>query len=273
MISATIITLNEEKNIRDCLESLKWADEIIVSDTGSTDKTVEICQKFGARVFIDEWLGFGAQKNLCQERASSEWILNVDADERVTPELKEEILQAARNGARPGYFMPRKNFFGKRWIRHCGWYPDFNLRLYRKELGRFSEKRVHESVVLDEEAGYLKSPLIHLTYKDVADYLDRMQRYSTLAAEEMYANGKSAGLADLFFRPAFTFFKMLVLQRGFLDGTSGVVLSGLYACYTFAKYAKLREMRTGGGAGGRGQGAGQMKNLSHKEGSGGGIQA
>lgn len=242
-ISATIIALNEEKNIRACLESVKWADEIVVSDTGSNDKTVEICGEFGAKVFNDEWLGFGMQKNLCQERAGSEWILNLDADERITPELKDEILDTVKNAGKEGYFIPRMNYFGGRWIRHCGWYPDHNLRLYRKASGRFSEKKVHEAVVLEGDAGYLKNPLIHLTYTDIADYILRMQRYSTLSAEEMHKLGRGAGPVDLFLRPVFTFFKMFILKKGFLDGTEGAVLSGLYACYTFTKYAKLREMK------------------------------
>src|SRR3989304_9429321 len=168
--------------------------------------------------------------------------------EGVAPGAQERKAGAAKGGSKHGYFVPRKNYFGETWIRHCGWYPDHNLRLYRKDKGRFSEKKVHEAVVLDGEAGYLKSPLIHLTYKDVSDYLARMQRYSTLSAEEMFAEGRSAGTADIFLRPVFTFFKMFVLRRGVLDGFTGAMLSALYACYTFAKYAKLREMnkRQGG---------------------------
>lgn len=240
-ISVTIIALNEEKDIGECLESVKWADEILVSDSGSTDKTVEICGRYGAKVFNDAWRGFGAQKNLLGDRAANRWILNVDADERVTPGLKEEILKAVEAGGKAGYYVPRKNFFGRKWIRHCGWYPDYNLRLYRKDRGRFTERAVHESVKVDGAAGRLKNPIEHFTYMDVSDYLIRMERYSTLAAEEMRGRGRRAGALDLFFRPAFTFFKMFVLKRGFLHGADGVMLSMLYASYTLAKYAKLRE--------------------------------
>lgn len=241
-LSVTIICLNEAANIQGCLESVQWADEIIVSDSGSTDGTADICRRYGARVWSDAWLGFGAQKNLCASRASGEWILNIDSDERVTPGLRQEIETAINSGKDAGYYMPRENYFGQRRVRRCGWWPDYNLRLYRKDSGRWLERRVHESVEVAGETGYLKNPLEHRTYKDVADYLTRMQRYSTLAAEELYAAGKRARITDLLFRPPFTFFKMFVLKRGFLDGGIGIILSILYASYTLAKYAKLWEM-------------------------------
>ncbi len=239
-ISATIITLNEEKNIRDCLESVKWADELIVSDSGSTDKTVALCEEDGARVYIDEWRGFGAHKNLVAGRARNDWILNIDADERVTPELQGEITALPKDGF-DGYYIPRKNYFGKNWIRHCGWWPDHNLRLYRRSAGAFSEKLVHEAVELDGPKGYLKNPLIHRTYRDVPDYLKRMERYSTLAAEQMLAEGRGPRSLDAL-RPYFTFLKMFILKQGFLDGGTGLMLSRLYARYTKEKYSKLREM-------------------------------
>lgn len=246
-ISVTIICLNEEANIRDCLESVRWADEIIVSDSGSTDRTREICAEYGAVVHADAWLGFGAQKNLCASRARGEWILNIDSDERVTPELRDEILAvvAAASGAN-GYYMPRRNYFGSRRVRHCGWWPDYNLRLYRAGAGRWLERRVHEAVEVSGTTGRLKGALEHRTYKDIADYLQRMQRYSTLAAKEMREEGRRASVSDLLFRPFFTFFKMYVLKLGFLDGALGIMLSWLYASYTLSKYAKLREMDRAG---------------------------
>jgi len=247
-ISVTIICLNEEANIRDCLESVGWADEIVVSDSGSTDRTREICAEFGALVTSDAWRGFGAQKNLCASRARGEWILNIDADERVTPELRDEILRfvaAGGNGVN-GCYVPRRNYFGRRRVRHCGWWPDYNLRLYRAGCGRWLERRVHEAVELTGPAGRLKGPLEHRTYRDVADYLQRMQRYSTLAAEEMREEGRHASVTDLLCRPFFTFFKMYVLKLGFLDGALGVILSALYASYTLSKYAKLWELDRAG---------------------------
>lgn len=243
-VSVTIIALNEEANIRACLESVAWADEVIVSDTGSTDRTVEICEGFGARVFRDAWHGFGKQKNLCAERAKNGWILNIDADERVTPGLRDEIKSAPDDKA--GYYIPRQNYFGDHWIRRCGWYPDYNLRLYRKDKGGFAEREVHEAVSVEGPREYLKNPFVHRTYRDVSDYLARMERYSTLAAEQLRKEGKQAGLTDLLLRPPFTFFKMYVLKLGFLEGKAGAVLSILYASYTLSKYAKLWEMTSKG---------------------------
>lgn len=246
-ISVTIITLNEEDNIRDCLESVRWADEILVSDSGSTDRTTEICREYGARVFNDPWLGFGKQKNLVARRARNAWVLNIDADERATLALGDELKAAAGSGAADGYYIARKNYFGDRWIRHCGWYPDYNLRLYRKDRGAFSERSVHEAVAVDGKKTRLKNHLVHHTYKDVADYLDRMQRYSTLAAGEMFDGGRRAGITDILLRPPFTFFKMFVIKGGFLDGAAGAILSFLYAAYTLSKYAKLWEMQNNTG--------------------------
>lgn len=244
-VSVTIIALNEEKNIRDCLESVKWADEIIVSDSGSTDSTVEICREYGASVFSDEWLGFGRQKNLCGDRARNLWVFNIDADERATPELKAEIAAVIKSGDKAAWYVPRKNYFGERWIRRCGWYPDYTLRLYRKDSGRFTDRAVHETVAVNGPKGYLKNPLTHRTYRDVSDYLTRMERYSTLAAEEMFSSGRAAGFTDILLRPPFTFLKMYILKLGFLEGSAGVMLSTLYASYTLAKYAKLWEMKKG----------------------------
>ena len=241
-VSVTIITLNEETNIRACLESVKWADEILVSDSGSSDRTVEICREYGAKVFSDGWYGFGRQKNLIAGRAANDWILNVDADERVAPELKKEIEEALNNGDCEGYNIPRKNFFGDKWIRHCGWYPDYNLRLYRKDKGRFNERNVHEAVQIDGKISFLNAPLEHYTYRDISDYLKRMDRYSTLAAEEMFKQGRSAGYFNIVFRPLATFLKMFFLQKGFMEGYIGLILSCLYASYTMSKYAKLWEM-------------------------------
>src|SRR3990172_3598946 len=215
-ISVTIIARNEEANIVECLESVKWADEIIVSDSGSTDSTVEVCKGYGARVF---------------------------SDERVTPELRDEILGLPEKGDKVGYYLPMRNFFGGRWIRHCGWYPDYHLRLYRKDLGRFSEREVHEAIELEGPRAYLKNPLNHYTYRDASDYLERMERYSSLAAKQMLSEGRRPRITDIALRPPFTFLKMFVLQLGFLDGRTGLLLSTLYAYYTYTKYAKLREMK------------------------------
>lgn len=242
-VSATIITLNEEANIRGLLETLDWVDEIIVSDSGSTDRTVDICRDFGATVFTDDWLGFGGQKNLCAERASNLWVLNLDADERVTPELKESIGRALKDPL-SGYRMARKNYFGGRWIRYCGWYPDYHLRLYRKDHGAFNEREVHEGVRVRGPVGTLKGDILHYSYRDISDYLLRMDRYSTLAASQMYKEGRRASAIDILFRPKVMFLKMYVLKLGFLEGDFGLILSSLYSSYTTAKYIKLKELES-----------------------------
>jgi len=243
-ISVAIITQNEERNIRECLESVRWADEIVVVDNGSTDETHQIFQDFPARVYLEEWKGFSGQKNSAIEKTRNEWVLSLDADERVSPELRQEIeLNLEGDPSTDGYYIARKNFFLGRWIKHCGWYPDYNLRLFRKSRGRFGERAVHERVELQGNVRYLKNPLIHQTYRSLSDFLGRMDRYSTLAAQEMQNEGRRYRLFDAFFRPPFTFLQMYVLRGGFLEGYLGFLLSMLYAFYTLVKYSRLREFQ------------------------------
>jgi len=242
-ISVAIITRNEEGNIRDCLESVTWADDVVVVDNGSTDRTLEICREYGARVFSEEWKGYAGQKNSAIEKTRHEWVLSLDADERVTPELRREMEAAvAESPPADGYWIPRKNYFLGRWVRRCGWYPDLNLRLFRKSRGRFGDRAVHERVEVEGKSLTLNQPLIHVTYRTIADFLQRMDRYSALAAEEMRREGKPFRRRDLLLRPPFTFFQMYFLRAGFLEGTDGLALSALYSFYTFVKYAKLKEM-------------------------------
>lgn len=240
-ISATIITLNEEKNIADCLASLGFADEIIVVDSGSTDGTADICRNHPKVRFVhNDWPGYGQQKNIAAGLAAHDWVLNIDADERVSPELRASILSAATSG-HAAFRMARENYFGKRWIKHCGWYPDYTLRLYDRRLCRFGERSVHESLVCPGSVGTLSGNLRHFTYCGIADYLKRMDSYSTLAAEELLKEGLSPSFLDIAFKPLFTFFKMYVIRGGFLEGYTGYVLSSLYAYYTLCKYAKALE--------------------------------
>ena len=243
-ISVAIITKNEEANIRACLESVRWADDLVVVDSGSTDQTLTICREYPARIFVEEWKGFARQKNSAIAKTHHEWVLSLDADERIPLKLKEEIEKEI-NQDRPcnGYFIARKNFFAGRWIRHCGWFPDYNLRLFRKSRGRFQERAVHERVQIEGQAERLQNFLIHETYHSVGDFLQRMDRYSTLAAREMDQEGKQFRIFDLLFRPPFTFFQMYLIRLGFLEGYWGFLLSGLYSFYTFAKYSKLRELK------------------------------
>ena len=241
-ISATIIVRNEEKNIEDCLASLDFAKEIVVVDSGSTDNTESLCRANPKVSFFQkEWPGFGAQKNFAAEQAKCDWIFNIDADERVSPKLKASILEAdfiSFNSFR----VARENYFGGRWIKYCGWYPDYNLRLYNKNKCRFRERLVHESLECCGPVGTLSGNLIHFTYSGISDYLLRMERYSTLAAEQMVIEGKMPSIFDVILRPIFTFVKMFVIKRGMLEGYHGILLSALYSIYTFIKYAKAKDI-------------------------------
>jgi glycosyltransferase involved in cell wall biosynthesis len=243
-VSVTIITKDEERNIRECLESVSWADEIVVVDNGSTDGTLKVCREYMAKVYQEEWKGYPGQKNSAIEKARNEWVLSLDADERVGPELRREIETAlGGNASIDGYFIARKNFFLGRWIKHCGWYPDLNLRLFRQSRGRFQERAVHEKVEVRGKTATLKHPLIHQTYRSLSEFLQRMDRYSSLAAREMHCQGKKYRFIQVLFRPPFTFLQMYLLRAGFLEGYFGFLLSCLYSFYTFAKYNKLKELQ------------------------------
>lgn len=241
-LSVTVICLNEAATIQDCLESVRWADEIIVCDSGSTDGTLEICRAYTERVFTDPWRGFAAHKNLAIERATSDWILSLDADERVTPALAQEIQTVLRDRhAADGYTVPRRNYFLGQWIRHGGWYPDRTVRLFRRGRGEFLPRAVHEAVRVEGRTDHLQAPVEHYSYRSVSAYLQRMDRYSALAAEELWIGGRRTRVTDLCLRPPATFLRMFVLQQGFRDGTAGLVLASLYAAQTLAKYVKLWE--------------------------------
>ncbi len=243
-ISATIITLNEESNIQDCLESLDFADEIVVVDSGSRDRTGEICRTHPKVRFHERfWPGYGRQKNIAADLATNDWVLNIDADERISPELKKSILNADFSQY-DGFRFARQNYFGKRWIKNCGWYPDCNLRLYNKTRCSFNERKVHEAVDCHGPVQKLFGNLIHYTYQNITDYLQRMEKYSTLAAQEIVSKKKKVGLEHILFRPAWTFFRMFILKKGFFEGYTGFLISILYSFYTFSKYSKAKEIQT-----------------------------
>jgi glycosyltransferase involved in cell wall biosynthesis len=242
MLSITVITKNEARNIEDCLRSVAWAQEIIVVDQCSTDGTADVARGLGARVYQESWKGFAGQKNSAVDKATGDWILSLDADERIPAALKEEIeATIGRKDAFNGYFIARKNFFSDRWIRHGGWYPDYCLRLFKKESGRFEERAVHEKVLVKGPTGYLKNALEHYTYRSVADYLIRMERYSRLAAHEIAESKRPLLWSALTLRPAFTFLNMYLLRGGFLDGKTGLFLAASYAYYTLLKYYRFSE--------------------------------
>lgn len=242
-LSVAIIAQDEEANLPECLASMAWADEIVVCDSGSRDRTLEIARRHGARTFQDAWRGFAAHKALAVERCTQAWVLVLDADERVPEPLRQEIQAVlADSKAADGYTIPRRNYFLGAWVRHGGWYPDRSIRLFRKGCGRFEPRAVHEAVQISGRVAHLTHPMDHYTYRSVADFLRRLDRYARLAAEEMRAAGRAARLTDLTLRPLWTFLRMYLFQRGFLDGRRGLVLAALYTGYTFAKYAILWEM-------------------------------
>lgn len=247
-LSVTVITWNEEERLRACLESVTWADEVVVVDAESTDKTVQVAREFTERIWIRPWPGFAVQKNFALEQARGEWVLSLDADERVTPELRREIEAViAQGGPADGYAIPRKNIFWGAWVRHGRLYPDYQRRLFRRGRGRFLERAVHESVEIQGSVGRLRAPLLHQSYRNLEEFLQRSNRYSTLAAEEWIRSGRSVSLADLIFRPLGRFLSMYLLHLGFLDGWRGLLLAGLYAHYVFLRMAKAWEARRAGG--------------------------
>jgi glycosyltransferase involved in cell wall biosynthesis len=243
-LSVITLTRNEEANIADCLDSVRWADERIVVDSGSTDNTVSIARDHHATVLRIAWEGYGRTKNIALQQTVGEWILWLDADERVTPELAEEIKAVLRsNDVRfSGYCVARRAYFLGRWIRHCGWYPSPVIRLFRRGKGRFSEQLVHEGLLIDGRVGRLNNDLIHLTDPNLEHYFEKFNRYTTLSAEEMHRTERRSSLYDLLVRPLFTFFRMYVLRVGFLDGLEGLTLCVLSSAYVFTKYAKLWQM-------------------------------
>ena len=241
-LTVTVITWNEEPRLRRCLESVAWADEIVVVDAESSDKTVAIARDFTDHVFIRQWDGFARQKNWALEHAHGEWILSLDADEEVSVELRDAIRRVLASTAGPdGYAVPRRNVFWGRWVRHGRLYPDWQLRLFRRGTGRFVDRDVHESVEVTGPVARLDGPLVHESYRDVADFLERTNRYTTLAAEEWVRSGRTIGASDLIFRPLGRFASMYLVHAGFLDGSRGFLLATLYAYYVFVRSAKIWE--------------------------------
>ena len=241
-LSVTVITENEEANLPDTLTSVAWADEIVVVDCGSTDATVDVARQFTDRVSVNPWPGYGAQKNHAAEIASHDWILSLDADERVSPALAEEIRQLlATEPARRGYQLPRVAFHLGRWIRSTDWYPNHQLRLYDRRAGRWSTPSVHESVQIDGAPGVLRHELEHYTYRDLSHQLATIDRYTTLAARDMAEHGRRASRLRLLVYPPLAFLRNYVLRKGVRDGTAGFIISAMNAYYVFLKFAKLWE--------------------------------
>lgn len=251
-ISACITACDEEQNIRRCLESVKWCDEIVVVDSFSKDRTIDICREYTDRVVQHEWLGYIGQKNLIRGMARYPWVLFVDADEEVSPALREEIgtLFESGTGAYAGFQFPRMVYYLGRWIRHGEWYPDIKLRLFRKDLGRSEGQEPHDRVAVNGPVKTLKAPLHHYTYNDIWEHLETMNRFSTITAQEKFRLGERFRWREFLFRPGWRFIKAYFLKRGLLDGPPGLVIALISMFGVYMKYAKLWELehRKGGGA-------------------------
>lgn len=241
-ISATVITLNEEKNIGRCLESLGFCREIVVVDSGSDDKTVEIARQYTDKVIVTHWRGYGAQKNFAIYLAKYDWILSVDADEEVSAELSDSITALLPDNRYKGYYINRHTHYLGKWINHGGWYPDYHLRLFNRNCCRWNEQIVHESVRIEGEVARLRGDLRHYSYPTLSSHLQRMDNLTSLAAEKYRRDGKRFNLLKAVFAPPGEFLKKYILKLGFIDGLPGFIMACNSAHYVFLKQAKLYEL-------------------------------
>jgi glycosyltransferase involved in cell wall biosynthesis len=242
-ITATIITLNEERNIARAIESLRCCDEILILDSGSTDRTVELAQNLGARVIEAGWRGYSGQKNWAAEQASHDWIFSLDADEALSEALEAEIWTLKKTGPRfDGYTMPRMARYLGKWILHSGWYPDRKIRLYDRGKALWVGDFVHESVQVNGRVGELKNAILHFTCESLSEHVKTMERYTTLAAQEIAGRKIPVPYWRIVVEPPWTFLRSFVFQLGFLDGREGLTIAYMAAFYTFLKYAKARNM-------------------------------
>jgi glycosyltransferase involved in cell wall biosynthesis len=245
-ITATIITYNEESNIAAALESLAWADEIIVVDSESADRTVEIASRYAQKVIVNAWPGYAAQKNFAGDQASHDWVFSLDADERVSDELAAEIKLMKETAAPDvaAFEMPRRAHYLGRWIKHSGWYPDFKVRLYDRRRCRWQGEFVHESVVANGEVRQLRGDLFHFTVSNISEHHQRIDRYTTLAAQQAFAGRKPSSLLSLVISPPLTFLRSYLIKLGFLDGVQGLAIAFFAAYYVFLKNLKLWELNS-----------------------------
>jgi glycosyltransferase involved in cell wall biosynthesis len=246
-LSAVLITYNEEEKIQRALRSLEpVSDEIIVVDSYSSDGTVEICRHYTDRVLLRAWEGYRKQKQFATDQANHDWILSLDGDEMLSPQLTQELLEwKEEESSRKGYYLPRQTFFMGRWIEHTTWYPDWQLRLFEKSFGRWEGGRVHESVKVTGLTGKFKGQIYHHTYASFSEYLEQLERFSALAAQDQFDRGVRARWDHLLLYPPLIFLKNYLLCRGFLDGMPGLAVSALAAVSTLFKYLKLWEIQSG----------------------------
>jgi glycosyltransferase involved in cell wall biosynthesis len=242
MLSVIIITKNESAHIGSCLQSVLWADEIIVLDSGSEDDTVEICKRYTDGVFVTDWPGFGIQKQRALDKARGDWVLSIDADEVVSTELRMEIEKALQREQVNGYVIPRLSSYCGKQIRHGGWYPDYVLRLFRRHAGYFTESVVHERVVVQGDIGKLTPPLLHDAFVSLEEVLHKVNSYSSLGAEMLYQKGVNSSISKAIFKAIWVFIRTYWLKAAFLDGRQGLMLSISNAEGTYYKYVKLLEL-------------------------------
>jgi (heptosyl)LPS beta-1,4-glucosyltransferase len=241
-----ILTKNEEKNIADCIASVNWADEVVVFDAFSQDRTVEIAQESGATVFQHPFQNFAQQRNAALDTVDSDWVFFVDADERATPELAVEVRRAIQDESRSGWWVPRHNYIFGRVICHAGWYPDYQLRLLRHGQARYDPKReVHELVILDGEEGYLENSLIHYNYETMTQFIERQNRYTDYDARILFDQGVRPKPHNFILQPLREFRRRYISLEGYKDGFHGLLLSLLMAYYTLVMYVRLRRLWQG----------------------------
>lgn len=242
-ISGAIVTLNEEANIARAVRSLRFCDEVVIVDCGSTDRTCQAAAALGARVIASEWRGYAQQKNFCARSAANDWILSIDADEQVSAELAREIEVVRRKGTQhDGFDFPRLARYRGVWIRHSGWYPDRKVRLYRRAAARWVGDYVHESVQVEGSVGRLDGDLLHYTCNSAAEHLQTIERYTDLAARELHDSGGRAPRHRLIAAPTAAFLRSFLWKLGFLDGAAGFAIARMAALYAYKKYAKARRL-------------------------------
>ena len=243
-VSAMVVCFNEEDRIEDCLESLRWCDEIVVVDSFSTDRTPDICRRYTDRVIQRQWAGYRDQKAFAHSQTTKDWILLVDSDERVTPELRDEILHALTQdgGHFAGYSIPRLVHYLERWWWRGGWYPDYDVRLFRREKATWGGSDPHEKILVDGKVRRLRNPLHHFSYRNIEDHLQRINRFTSVSSQELKKEGGRWRLHDALLRPLGRFMRSYILKRGFMEGFAGFYVAVSAAVYVFLKYAKLWEL-------------------------------
>jgi glycosyltransferase involved in cell wall biosynthesis len=245
-ISVTVRTFNEENNLAECLESVSWADEIVVVDSESTDNTVELAKKYTHRVIIQPWLGHIDQSQFATDNTENLWVLHLDADERITPALRDELRALdLENSPYDAYEMPRRHFFLRQWINHSAWYPDYKIRLFRKDRCRWGGYAPHDEVKVPGKKKKLKGDLLHYIYRDLAHFAATKNSYSSLTAADHFKNGRRARIIDFTLRPLYAFLYRYIVRLGVADGTAGFTISVMEAHAVFMKYLKLYELQNG----------------------------